>query len=717
MATSYDWPAEGDRSLIGKRHDRVDGPWKARGSAKYSYDRNLDRMVTARLVTSPHAHAKILRIDASQAERVPGFRGIQIINDVGTELQWQYQEIAAVAADTEEAARDCVAAVRVEYEVLPHLVHEENIKQAGDRVKPAVDKTEGDPDAGFAEADETHEGYYGCATITHCCLEPHGQVVDWSGDEITVYASTQAVSRIAADLAKGLSADESIGDVKPTQIRVLTPVMGGGFGSKFNIDSWGIACAKLSKKIGRPVKLMLDRDEEVAMAGGRPSDYGNIKVGAKKDGTITAFASETWSTGGVTGRGSPPMPYVFQDVPNQRIRHLNVSTNTGPARAWRAPNHPQAAALTFTALTDLAEKLKMDPIALVKKNLGFTTRADVYSAELDEAAKMIGWAEKYKPAGSQKGTVRRGVGLSMHTWGGRPHDSTCEVRIESDGTVSANLASQDLGSGTRTVIAVVLGETMGLPIDAVQVNLGDNKLPVSGASGGSTTVGGVSASTRRAAVNALDKLKETVAADLGVEADDLVASGGKLTAASDSSKSISWKDACRKLGARSIAEMGKQPDRDGGKLNDSGVGGVQMADVSVDVETGVITVNEMVAVQDCGLIIALKEAESQVYGAMIMGVAWALYEERVFDQQSGKILNADMEFYKIGGIGDIGQMKVKMVQGPYDDRGVIGLGEPPAISPGAALSNAVANALGVRVPTLPMTPDKVLAAIAKGGVA
>jgi xanthine dehydrogenase YagR molybdenum-binding subunit len=371
----------------------------------------------------------------------------------------------------------------------------------------------------------------------------------------------------------------------------------------------------------------------------------------------------------------------------------------------------------MSAMTDLAAKLKMDPIDFYKKNLGFTTRADVYRDELDKAAELADWKNLYHTPGDGKGVIRRGVGVSMHTWGGRPHDSTCRVTIGPDGSTAATLASQDLGVGTRTVIAVVLAESMGLPIDSVDVNIGDSSYPPSGASGGSTTVGGVSASVRRASMNALEKLKEKVAPGLGVGVDDIVAKDGRLMAKSDSSKSISWADACKKLSGTTISEMGEQPDRNGGKLNDSGVGGVQIADVSVDTETGIVTMNKMVAVQDCGLVICLQEAESQVYGAMIMGIAWALWEERVFDELSGRILNADMEFYKLGGIADVGDLVVHMVQGPYDDRGVIGLGEPPAISPGAAISNAVHNALGVRVPTVPLTPDKVLEAIEKGGVA
>ena len=716
MATNYDWPAAEDRALIGKNISRIDGPDKVTGRAIYAYDRNLPGMLVARLLTSPHAHARITKIDTGPAEAIKGVRGVQIINGEGTELQWNGQEILAIAADTEELARDAVVAVKIDYEVLPHLVKEEDVDQAGSRVKPAADKSEGDPDGAFASADVTHEGYYGLATLAHCCLESHGQVVDWTGDEIIVYASTQAVGRIGADLAKNLARDESVGEVKPSQVRVVTPVMGGGFGSKFAIDSWGVACAQLSKKTGRPVKLMLDRDEEQQIGGGRPSDYGKIKVGAKKDGTLVAYQSETWSTGGVTSRGAPPLPYVV--VPeNQKVRHLSVSTNTGPARAWRAPNHPQAAVLTWPAYTDLAAKLDMDPLDLVIKNLNLTARPDVYRKELGIAADMIGWRNKFHAPGDQRrGPVKRGVGLSMHTWGGRPHDSNCQVSIHPDGSAVAALGTQDLGSGTRTVVAIVLAETMGLPIEAVEVQMGDSIYPPSGASGGSTTVGGVSSSTRRAAVNALEELKNEIAPVLGVDADAIVAKDGYLEV-SGTDKRIGWYQACKKLGARTLTGMGKQPDRDGGKLADSGVGGVQMADVSVDVETGVVTMNKMVAVQDCGLIIDLKTAESQVLGSMIMGICWALWEERIYDQATGRFLNADMEFNKLAGIGDIGELEVHMMTGDYDDRGVIGLGEPPAISPGAAIANAVHNAVGVRVPTLPMTPERVIAALEKGGQA
>ena len=228
MATKYDWPAQQDRSLIGKRLDRRDGPAKASGKAKYAYDRNPAGLLFAQLVCSPHAHARITRIDASGAEQTPGVRGVVLIKDVGAEVQWVGSEIAAIAADSEDIARDAARKFKIEYEVLPHLVKEEDLNNAGDRVTKGQDNTTGDPDTAWREADVKHEGYYGVSTINHCCMEPHGQTVDWkSDDEILVYASTQAVGRIGADLAKNLSAAPGYGKISPGAVRVITPYMGG----------------------------------------------------------------------------------------------------------------------------------------------------------------------------------------------------------------------------------------------------------------------------------------------------------------------------------------------------------------------------------------------------------------------------------------------------------------------------------------------------------
>jgi xanthine dehydrogenase YagR molybdenum-binding subunit len=710
------WPEAGKRSLIGKRISRLDGPWKASGRAKYSYDVNLPGMLHAKMLYSPHAHAKIVSINTSEAEGMPGVKAVDIIFGEGKEIRWQGQEILAIAAETEEQVRDAMRKVELKFDVLPHLVSDVEPSGVGEANKKVLtEQTQGEVDKGFSEADAVHEGEYGAAVINHCCLEPHGQVAAWDGDKLTIYASTQNVGGYSRDLVQG-------GIIKAaTDVEVITPVMGGGFGSKFGIDPWGLSCARLAKKAGRPVKLMLERDQELMEAGSRPSLYARVKIGAKKDGTLTAWSSESWGTGGPDAAGVPSLPYVFRNVANRRVRHTAVLTNTGPARAWRAPGHPQYCAMTMTAMEDLAAKIGMDPVEMYLKNISLTgPLAKTYTEELQKAGELISWQKNWHRRGEKTAGLashlRRGMGASIHTWNGAGHASNCNCTIHPDGTTEISLATQDIGTGTRTVVAIVAAETLGLPLEGVKVNIGDTKYPPDGASGGSTTVGGVSASTRRAATNALNQLLEKVAPSLSAKADDLEAVGGKIQVKGDVSKSLTWKQACAKLGAMPITAMGQRQNPD--DLITGGAGGAQMAQVVVDVETGVVRMEKFVAVQDCGLVIDVKTAESQVYGACIMGITYSLFEEKVMDQQTGKNLNANMEFYKLAGIGDIGEIIVHMMTGPgYDERGVIGLGEPPTVSPGAAISNAVANAIGVRVPSIPLTCDKVLAALEKGGVA
>jgi len=708
----YHWPPADKRTLIGKRISRIDGPWKSSGRAKYTFDINRPGLLYGKMLMSPHAHAKIVAIDTSAAEAMPGVKGVQLMLNPGDEVLWVGQEILALAAETEEQSRDAVRAVKVTYTPLPFFAREESPDKAGaTNTKVTSEVKAGDPDTAFKEADVVHEGTYGIPVITHCCLESHGQAMEWDGDQLKYWASTQGVSTLSGDLSTALG-KQGI-SVPPGNIEVITPVMGGGFGSKFPIDTWGIACAQLAKKTGRPVKMLLERDHELLVAGARPSMHAKVRVAAKKDGTLTAWESETWGTGGTGAGAAPPLPYVI--IPeNRRTNYTAVLTNMGPIRAWRAPNHPQMCVLTLCALDDLADKLGMDPVAFLKKNLNLTTngRAQDYAAELDIASQLMDWKTKYHPRGDKTpGHIKRGVGVSLHTWGGGGGPSNCQCVINPDGSVTVSIGTQDLGVGTRTVVTIVAAETLGLPLEGVTANIGDSKYPPSGPSGGSTTVGGVSSSTRRAATNALNELLAKVAPSLNATPDQLEAVGGKIQVIGDPSRSIEWKAACAKLAGTPITATGsRQPRND--DLISSGVGGVQMAEVSVDTETGIVKVEKMVAVQDVGLVMDLKTAESQVYGAMIMGVTYALYEEKLMDAQTGICLNPNMEFYKLAGINDVGELVVHMMTGPgYDERGPIGIGEPPTVSPGAVLSNAVANAIGVRVPELPLTPANVLAAL------
>ncbi len=246
----YRWPAADRRALIGKRISRLDGPWKAGGTATYTYDVHREGMLFGRMVLCPHAHAKVKSIDTSAAEKMPGVKAIEISMKPGDEVLFSAQEIVAIAAETEEQARDAVRAVRVEYDVLPHLVADTSPEKAGaENSKPLAEGTGGDPDAAFAKAEVVCEGEYGTKVITHCCLESHGQVCEWDGDQLTVWASTQSVSSIGGEYSEALK-------IPATNVRIITPVMGGGFGSKFQADRWGI----LTREIGEDIRASREND-------------------------------------------------------------------------------------------------------------------------------------------------------------------------------------------------------------------------------------------------------------------------------------------------------------------------------------------------------------------------------------------------------------------------------------------------------------------------
>jgi xanthine dehydrogenase YagR molybdenum-binding subunit len=697
-----------ERRVIGKTPTRLDGPQKSSGKAKYSSDTWTKDMLFAVLRGSEVAHGKIKSIDSSAAKSTPGVTAVYEVAKAGDEIQWCGAELVAVAAEREEIARDAVRKVKIDWEIMDHLVKENDLNAVGKRAKASGEKVTGDPDKAFTEAGiVVSEGHYAIPVITHCCLEPHGQVIQWDGNTMNYWPSTQNVSGIGGDIGTALK-------FPPDKINVEMQYIGGGFGSKFSADRWGVVCANLSKDSGgKPVKLYLDRNVELMIAGNRPSGFANIKVAAKPTGEITAWESKSWSTGGIGGGGMPPIPYVFTDIPNQRLNHSAVAINAGPLRAWRAPNHPQAAYLTYSALEDLAAKLKMDPVELYKKNLALTPRADTYSYQLDKASELMDWKKKWHPRGEGgNAPVVHGLGVSLMTWGGAGHNSKCQTTISPNGDVVVELGSQDLGTGTRTIITQVAAETLGLPLERITLKIGSNKYPVSGGSGGSTTVGGVSASTRKSTVNALNKLLETVAPVLNVPAEQLVAVDQRIQVKGNPSKSMTWQQACSKLGVNKIVEMGEHDQRKPDGLTTGAVGGCQMAEVAVDTETGIVKMVKFVAVHDVGLVINPRLAESQVNGAVIMGICGALMEERVMDQQTGRMMNPDMEFYKLAGIGDIGEIVAHMDIRPVNDkRGVIGLGEPCAVGVIGAIGNAVANAIGVRVPQVPVTPNRVLAAL------
>ncbi len=517
------WPQR--RRVIGTKVQRLDGPDKATGRAKYSFDINLQGLLHARIVRSPHAHARIKDIDTAAAEKVPGYRAFHILKNAGATVYFAGDEVIAVCADTEEHANDVARAVRVTYEVLPHRVTEADalanekmpstVSPPGNQVTVGGETTIGQNFANDAFTNTTvATGTYSAPVICHQCLESHGLVAHWDDklENLTVYASTQAVPGTAAALAQAFK-------IPATRVKCITHYMGGGFGSKFGPDIQGIACAHLARKARAPVKLMLDRAEEVTVGGLRPSVTGTVRIGALKNGTIRAFEVDCYGTPG-SGRGNTVnfnlLPYVYVQVPFVKRKHRVVRLNTQTGRAMRAPGHPQSCYLTDSAVDDLAARLNMNPLELRLRNLPpndanamknqplsyNAMRHTLYTRQIEIARKLSDWDRKWHRPGAGKGVIKHGIGMALHTWGGGggPNNDV-RVSIHGDGSVLVQSSTQDLGTANRTVLAIIVAEILGLNPPDITVRIGESQMGRSTGSGGSTTCPGVSPAALNAANN------------------------------------------------------------------------------------------------------------------------------------------------------------------------------------------------------------------------
>jgi xanthine dehydrogenase YagR molybdenum-binding subunit len=701
----YPWPSPAESSVIGKPVSRIDGPLKVSGRAKYTYDINRPGMLHGRILRSPHAHARIVSLDLSTAQKAPGVKAVIAVLEPGKKAMYQGDEVAALAAVTEEQANDALRLIKVEYEVLPHVATETLALRPeapaifeGGNIKEGTAEETGDLDAGFKAAAHVVEATYSTQVQTHVCLETKGTVCEWDGDKLTAWVSTQAVHGSREGFAEALG-------IPQANVRVICEHMGGGFGSKFGPDAQGVLCAKLAKQAKAPVKLMLDRKEEHLAGGNRPSSSSKIKAGVAADGMLTAFDAESWGTGGAGVGAGFPLPYIYT-FPNRRRRHRDVYTNAGPARAMRAPGHPQGCFATEMLMDELADKVRMDPVEFRLKNLPPEAPNRMWRKYFPMAAEKFGWSRRHPTGDPTPGPIKRGMGCAANQWGGGGRGTKAHVEILPDGGVVVRCGTQDLGTGCRTIVAMVAAETLGLPPTAIKPEIGDSNYPFSGGSGGSTTSASVTPAIRVTTGKALDALVVRIAPKMGVEPAALVARNGRVFPKDAPAKGLAWKEACRLLGTEPVSVDGEWE----AGLSASGTSGVQFAEVEVDVETGATKVERIVCVQDCGLVIDPKTATTQCYGGIIMGVNWALFEDRLLDRNTGQMVNPNMEWYLLAGMSDIPEMDVTLVNQP--DRGVIGIGEPPTISTAAAISNAVANAIGVRIRSLPLTPDKVLNAIA-----
>ncbi|HZP60049.1 MAG TPA: molybdopterin cofactor-binding domain-containing protein, partial [Opitutaceae bacterium] len=545
-------------------------------------------------------------------------------------------------------------------------------------------KEKGDVDAAFAGAAAVVEGIFSAPVLIHNNLESFGGVVSWDRDGVTAWLSTQGVFSARENLASHLGLPQN-------QVRVICDHMGGGFGAKTTPGVEASLAARLSREAGAPVKLMPNRAEQALAVGNRPSSTQKIKLAADRDGKLVAFEMLAFGTSGFAASASNaggsssanvPMPYIYT-VPATRVRQANVALNAGAGRPMRAPAHPPASFGMESIMDELAVKLGLDPVELRLRNDPFEIRR----REWKLGAERFGWKEKYRKPGSSPGPVKVGVGCGAATWGGGGRGTQAMVQINPDGTVEVRCGSQDLGTGTRTVVQLVAAEVLQLDPARITALVGDTNYPPSGTSGGSTQTASVGPAIYDACEQAVAELKKAsgIEQPLGPR----------------------WDEACRKLGTAPLVAHGKW--REG--LSSRDVGGVQFAEVEVDTETGFVRVRKILCVQDCGLVVNPLTCRSQVNGGVIMGLGYALYEERVMDRASGVVLNNNLETYKLPGAADMPEIDVVFIDMP--ERGIIGVAEPVTIPTAAAIANAVANALGVRISSLPITPDKVLAALGK----
>ncbi|HEX4912613.1 MAG TPA: xanthine dehydrogenase family protein molybdopterin-binding subunit [Vicinamibacterales bacterium] len=717
---TYPWPEKS--RLLGTRISRIDGPQKVTGRAKYSYDITRPNMIYGRILRSPHAHARLKSIDASAAEKAPGVKALLITIKPGEKVLYPGEEIGALAATTEQQAEDALRMIKVEWEVLPPLATVEQAMrpEAPQVFTPANTRRgqvqqDGDLDAGFKNAAFTVEATYSTQVQTHTSLETHGCVCEWNGDNLTAWVSTQAVHGTREGFAQGLK-------IPQANVRVITEFMGGGFGSKFGPDIQGLLCARLAKAAGVPVKLMLDRKEEHLATGNRPSAFAKVKAGVSADGKLTAFDAQTWGTGGAGAGSDYPLPYIYV-FPNRRRSHTDVYINSGQQRAMRAPGHPQGCFVTEVLMDELADQVRMDPMEFRLKNLPALAPNAMWAKYFPMGAERIDWKRRHVTGDPTPGPIKRGLGCSANRWGGAGTGARAHCEIASDGSVVMRCGTQDIGTANRTIMAIVVAETLGLEVSQVTIELGDSNHPFAPGSGGSTTAAAVMPAMRVTAGKARDALFARIAPQLGVEPSQLQIGVGEIlvgpsapgsdatarAAQPGSRRSLGWREACKMLGTVPVSVDG-QWERG---LSAGGTSGVQFAEVEVDIETGITKVKKIVCVQDCGLIVDLKTAETQCYGGIISGVNYAVFEERILDRNTANMVNPNMEWYHMAGQSDIPEIDVVLVDQP--ERGVIGIGEPPAVATAAAIANAIRNATGVTLRHIPITPDKLLTELERAG--
>ncbi len=732
---------------VGRSEPRWDAVDKVTGAAIYTVDVQLPGMLFAAVLRSPLAHAHIRALDLAPAQDAPGVRAVLSMLDAPCDghiptARYVGQPLAAVAAQTREAAQAAIERIRIELEPLPSVLDRDSAMRpdapalyrqdeaahipfvgfpfvpdlplAGN-VRGPVRQVHGDLDEGFSTAQCVVEGTFYTQVQTHCCLEPHAIVAAWGDDGVEVWMSTQFTAGVRAQIAAAF-------ELPLSHVRVRAKAVGGGFGSKSQLGVYGKAAVALSRLAKAPVRLVYRRDEEQMDSGNRASSKQHLRIGARRDGKLTAIALQAWGNAGIAqGGGVGGIAMALYDCPNRESLQFDVFTNTSPSAAMRGPGNTQGAFALEQSIDALAEKLAMDPVAL----RDVIDRSPVRREERRIGAQKIGWEGRRSP-GCDQGPIKHGIGMAQSLWPANVQiNSACELRLWRDGRVELLSSVQDIGTGIGTLLKQVVAEELGLQPRAVDVCLGDTEFPSGPPSYGSRTSASITPPARTAAWKIKTSLLEAVASHWGVDTQNVALQDGWVHCIDGSRPRMAWREAAATLRTDRISAVASRSDDYAGfrilrgdaaiALND--LGGVQFARVRVDTQIGAIQVERVVAVHDCGRPINPLQIESQIHGGVLMGISYALLEERILDPHTGWMLNANLIDYKCIGAGALPDIEVVVLENyqGLSATDAYGVAEPANIATAAAVANAVYNATGVRMHALPMTPARVLEALHDAG--
>ena len=742
---------------VGQRHRLVEGRRKIMGQMRYTPDIHLPGLLHARLVLSPYAHARVRSIDTTAAGEIPGVVAVLTARDLPDivpsgrhrlllardRVIFAGQPVALVLADSEAVAEDAAERVTVDYEPLPAavamdealapdapLVWPDGLPGASDEaaahgadvggeeekprasnVAQTVHFTRGDVQRGLEEADVVLEYTFTTPWVHQSYLEPHATVVqpDLATGGATVWTSTQAPFYIREEVASALGVDES--DVKV----VIMPV-GGGFGGKFILYEPLVALA--ARAVGRPVRLVLSRLEEMMAGNPAPGARFEVRLGAKRDGTLTALDADITFDGGCY----PSSPLGIAGVllgsyyrfPNLDIRGKEVLTFKASSGAYRAPGAPQATFVIESLMDELARRLDMDPIELRLKNASRPGDPMVHGRVWPSMG-LVQVLEHLRehPAWRARAEARargRGIGIAVGGWPGGTEPAAAACTLHRDGTLHVHVGSPDL-TGTATTFALLAADAFGIEPEKVRVIVGDtDTVPYAGAVGGSKTTYTLGPAVIQAAREAREQVLAIAAEELEAAVEDLEIVDGEVRVRGVPGKGIA------------LAEIARQTMRFGGKyppILGHGRHAVtaqapgfcaQLAEVSVDEDTGQVRVHRLVIVQDVGKAINPLAIEGQMIGGAVQGLGWALFERMVYDS-SGQLVTATWADYHLPTAADVPEevdtviVEVPSEHGPLGARGV---GEPPVVPTAAALANAVRDATGKRITDLPIRPESLV---------